>query len=95
MELFRIVGYGIGALMALILAGQLLRIKHPLARLMTVAMVAWAVNCVTLLLLLYILTSSGEFPLWRDLVTTINALLLAAVPAALYAWFLKENGIHG
>ena len=88
----RIVCYVVGLIMALVLTGQLLRIRHMLARLLAVAMAAWAVNCVTLLVLIYLLITGEPLPAWRDLLTTINALLLAAIPIALYAWFLKVNG---
>lgn len=88
----RMVCYTIGLIMAVVLTGQLLRIRHMLARLLAVAMAAWAINCITLFILLYLLIAGEPIPAWRDLLTTINALLLAAVPLALYAWFLKVNG---
>jgi len=88
----RLIAYATGLLMAIVLAGQLLRIKHTLARLLAVAMVAWALNCITLLILLSLMLAGGDVPVWRDLLTTTNALLLAVMPAMLYAWFLKVNG---
>ncbi len=53
---------------------------------------AWALNCITLFVLLYLVVSGEQMPTWRDLLLTINALLLALVPAILYAWFLRANG---
>jgi len=91
-EIFRLFCYALGLMGSLVLAGQLFRIKHPLARLLAVAMIAWALNCITLLLLLYLMVSDLAIPPWRDAVTTVNALLLALIPAVLYVWFLRENG---
>ena len=92
MPQLRMICYVIGLLMSLVLAGQLFRIRHMLARLLAVAMLAWTVNCITLSILLYLWMTGEPFPAWRDLLTTINAFLLALVPAVLYVWFLKVNG---
>ena len=92
METLRLICYAAGIVGSLVLAGQLFRIRHSLARLMAMVMVAWALNSATLLALLYIIVVHAEFGLWREILTTANALLLAGAPAALYAWFLRENG---
>ena len=81
-------------LMAAALVGQLLRIRHQLARLLAVVMIAWAVNAAVLFALLYAHLQIEDCPAWRDWVTLINALLLLVVPMILYAWFLRVNG-HG
>ena len=78
--------------MSMVLAGQLLRVRHMLARLLAAAMVAWALNCITLAILLYLLMSGQPVPEWRDSLTTLNAMLLAFMPIALYLWFLRANG---
>ena len=93
----RLACYVVGLLMSLILSGQLLRIRHSLARLLAVAMGAWTVNCISLFLLLFFAVSGEPSPSWRDMLMTVNALLLAAIPVLLYGWFLKVNGTgdHG
>ena len=92
MEALRMTCYLVGLLMSVVLAGQLLRVRHTLARLLSVAMLAWAVNCITLAILLYLLMAGQPIPEWRDSLTTLNAILLASMPAVLYLWFLRANG---
>ena len=92
MQLARMAVYIWSVLMAAALVGQLLRIRHQLARLLAVVMIAWAVNAAVLFALLYAHLQIGDFPPWRDMVTLINALLLAIVPTMLYVWFLRVNG---
>ena len=89
METLRLVCYVVGILMAFVMAGQLVRIQHSLARLLAAAMLAWAVNSVTLFLLLFFVQFTGAVPVWRDIITTINAILLATVPVVLYIFFLR------
>ena len=92
MELFRVVCYVGAMLMSVALVGQLLRIRHPLARLLAVAMAAWVVNATMLLSFLAYELANGTYAPWRTVATTINAALLLAVPSILYGWFLRVNG---
>ena len=91
METLRLGCYVVGIIMAAVMAGQLYRIRNPLARLLAVAMVAWSVNAATLFLLLLFVQMTGATPNWRDIITTINALLLAVVPVVLYLWFWRDR----
>ncbi len=93
MELARLICYGAGLLMALVLAGQLYRIRHSLAKLLAGMMLAWALNCLTLFVMLFMKIQGLEgaesvvAPLW-----SVNAAILVAGPLVLYAWFLRANG---
>ena len=94
METFRLLLYLAGIVFSMVMAGQLLCIRQRLARLFGAVMIAWAVNCASLLVLLYVLTTGAEAPPWRDGLLTINAALLAAAPTALYLWFPRTGGIE-
>lgn len=92
MELLRMICYVGAVLMCVALVGQLLRIRHPLARLLAVAMIAWVVNAAMLLSFLGHEVATGTRAPWRSIATTINAILIVAIPSILYAWFLRVNG---
>lgn len=83
--------YLIGVVAAATLAGQLLRIRYSLARLLSVAMAAWMINCLTLAALLYLAMTGSDRPAWREYVLMLNAILLAGVPLLLYFWFLRDG----
>jgi len=94
METFRLLSYLVGIVFSIVMAGQLLSIRQRLARLFGAVMIAWAINCASLLVLLYILATGAEAPPWRDALLTLNAVLLAAAPTALYFWFPRAGGIE-
>lgn len=93
METVRLLLYLAGMVFSIVMAGQLLSIRQRLARLFGAVMIGWAVNCASLLVLLYALASGAPTPAWRDAVLTVNAVLLAAAPAALYFWFPRVGGV--
>ena len=93
MEQLRFVCYLIGLLMAFVMASQLLRIRHDLAKLLAGMMFAWVLNCLTLAVMLYLKLGGIDWsavasePVW-----TVNAVILALTPLVLYVWFLRQNG---
>ena len=75
----------------------LLPVRHPYARMQVLSYIAWAFNAVMLaaLIIASLLGLSLAFSQsWREAVTTVNALALAAAPIAVAMWWLgyKKNG---
>lgn len=90
-EPIRMFCYILGIIASAVLAGQLFRIRYPLARLLAVAMGAWLVNCVTLAALLYLSVTGAALPSWRGWLLMINAILLAVMPMIIYFWFARNG----
>ena len=79
--------------MAIVMAAQFLRIRHDAGKVFAGVMAAWALNCATLFIMLYLKVEGVEWaavaaaPIW-----TVNALILAISPLVLYFVFLHLNG---
>ena len=85
--------YGLGFIMALVLGGQLFRIRNILAHAFGTVMFAWALNCGVLFAMLFLKLEGVDWfavaaaPAWL-----INATILALVPLAVYLVFIYLNG---
>ena len=89
----RLACYVVGIMFASGMAMQLFRLEHRLAKAFGAAMVGWALNTALLgALLLYLQFTGMRFPVWRDVALSLNALLLAACPVALYVVLMRDNG---
>ena len=95
LQYIRIGLYLLGAIFSLALFAQLIRIRHSLARLLAVDMIGHLVNAGTLLVMLLFVVMLGEAPGWCVWVWTFNALIVAIVPIALFAWFMRDFDGHG
>ena len=90
--------YLAGMVTAGAMALRLFAVRNRLATLFGLVMAGWLVNCATLgILLAYTMWTGGTQPPWRAVLMTVNAVLLGALPAALYISFLYlkpevENG---
>ena len=52
----------------------------------------WALNCALLLaMLMYFIATGDKRAPWSDVFMTLNAVLLAAAPAALYVLFTGDG----
>lgn len=93
MDAVRLSCYVVGVVFASGMALQLFRLEHRLARAFGAAMVAWALNAAILGAMLLNFRFTGVVsPAWRGAVLTLNALLLAACPVALYVVLMRDNG---
>jgi len=92
LEIIRAILYVVGILASMTMAGHLLRLRHPLAKLLFVAMLAWAFNCAMLLVGVWALIQWDGFPSWHYYMRTINTLFLAFVPIIMYIGFWRING---
>ena len=90
-ELWRLVAYVIALLFSLMMAVQMIRLRHPLAYVLAVLMLFWAVNVVMLGVLLGM--DVAGWPIAdRTPLVTVNSTLLAVGPVLLFVWFMFQNG---
>lgn len=89
--IWRLVAYGIALMFSLVMAVQMVRLRHPLAYVLAVLMVFWAVNVIILAVLLAM--SVAGWPIQdRTSLVTVNSTLLAVGPVLLFVWFMFQNG---
>ena len=75
------------------LVGRLLSARNRLSRLLAVVMAAWFVNSLILLsyLVWWAFTGESSAP-WQEATMTVNALLMAGCPLALFWYFAGLDG---
>lgn len=82
---FRLVLYILAIVFSIAAAGRFATIHNRLARAVLFMTVAWAVNATLLLVMLAWSMLTGEqLPSWRHPALTVNAILIAVAPLALY-----------
>lgn len=102
LEMIRGVMYAIGLVGAIGVMASAVRINHLLARLLGLIMFGWAVHCVIALSYVIIVAHAligpggydAEFPAWHMALRSIDAVLLAGIPIALFIalWWEGRNG---
>lgn len=92
LEMIRGALYAVGLVGAVADMAIAVRINHLLARLLALIMLGWAVHCViTLSYVIIVSHSVGQsgydviFPAWHMALRTVDAILLAGIPIALFA----------
>ena len=85
MDAFRLACYLFGMLSGVGVSAVFLRLRSTLARLLGVTMAAWAFNCFAFGIMLAFKMFLGPTPTWAQQLWTVNALLLAVMPFALYS----------
>ena len=92
MEVARLLAYLVGMVSAVGVALVLLRTHHGLGKMLAATMGAWAFNCFSFGLMLAGKMLTGETLAWASPLWTVNALLLAIMPVALYVVLWRYNG---
>lgn len=71
------------------LATYLWTIPHTIARIFSIVMVVWSINCIVLATMLgYWIVSGDYMPSWRDALCSGNAVILSATPAGAYVYIV-------
>lgn len=87
----RLMCYGVGIVMSAVVAVDLLRMNHRLAKALGVIMIMWGINVfIHLFNRLSGLMFDSHMWTGRNVVMTFNAFLMAAGPVVL--WVILKNG---